>query len=575
MAQNQASFLWGGEMTTGRKETVLFLLGVGLLVAYLIYRSRGFFHDDAFITLRYAANWLAGHGPVWNPGERVEGFTHPLWLLLVTGLGGLGLDLITAARLLGYTHLAALIAVWIPAGAAPLLLLPVVTLYGLVLWSGGGLEVTGFTLWLVVGAWQTTVTDERIRAGMAASGSAAIAGLAFAAAALMRPEGTGVGLLALFWIALFRVWRTTGAMLVAFVTPLIVYLSFRLWFYGDFLPNSARAKIDGLPMWEQLNLAGEYLYRVRGEWLPVSVLVVLCLLYVRSWKGWLLCLLSGPVWAGLLLGGGDHMPGARLAVPAIVLCLYASAVVVRDRSSTDHPPVWLGLALIAITVWQAAPLLFEEPSFDPAAVYGKTTGRALQERLPAGALVAVATAGSTPYYASQLRFVDTLGINDAVISRRDVPLGVTRWQQVTGHRKGFGRYVLDRRPDVIIMGAAKGWLGETLRYWFLGDFELLMEPEFYASYTPYKVMIVLYSRREDRAVTTEIIVHLRNDSRQVAAMRETGIPLRHPFSAPPDPTRFPLESLPPAVQPQPVPLLRPVWAFREALSRARADESIR
>ena len=29
--------------------------------------------DDAFISFRYAANWAAGHGLVWNPGERVEG----------------------------------------------------------------------------------------------------------------------------------------------------------------------------------------------------------------------------------------------------------------------------------------------------------------------------------------------------------------------------------------------------------------------------------------------------------------------------------------------------------------------
>ena len=39
--------------------------------------------DDPFITYRYAANLLAGHGPVFNIGERVEGFTSPLHLLLM------------------------------------------------------------------------------------------------------------------------------------------------------------------------------------------------------------------------------------------------------------------------------------------------------------------------------------------------------------------------------------------------------------------------------------------------------------------------------------------------------------
>ena len=51
-----------------------------------------FVSDDAFISLRYAANLLAGHGLVFNPGERVEGFTSPLWTLLLAGFGACGFD---------------------------------------------------------------------------------------------------------------------------------------------------------------------------------------------------------------------------------------------------------------------------------------------------------------------------------------------------------------------------------------------------------------------------------------------------------------------------------------------------
>src|SRR5262245_21524173 len=39
--------------------------------------------EDAFITFRYVANVLAGHGPVFNVGERVQGYTHPLWFILL------------------------------------------------------------------------------------------------------------------------------------------------------------------------------------------------------------------------------------------------------------------------------------------------------------------------------------------------------------------------------------------------------------------------------------------------------------------------------------------------------------
>ena len=39
--------------------------------------------DDAMIAMRYAKSIAAGLGPVYNPGERVEGYTGPLWVLLL------------------------------------------------------------------------------------------------------------------------------------------------------------------------------------------------------------------------------------------------------------------------------------------------------------------------------------------------------------------------------------------------------------------------------------------------------------------------------------------------------------
>jgi len=38
--------------------------------------------DDAFITFRSLENFLHGYGPVFNIGERVQTFTHPLWFLI-------------------------------------------------------------------------------------------------------------------------------------------------------------------------------------------------------------------------------------------------------------------------------------------------------------------------------------------------------------------------------------------------------------------------------------------------------------------------------------------------------------
>jgi arabinofuranosyltransferase len=45
--------------------------------------------DDAYITFRSIENWYAGFGLRWNTFERVQSFTHPLWLLLISGVYGL------------------------------------------------------------------------------------------------------------------------------------------------------------------------------------------------------------------------------------------------------------------------------------------------------------------------------------------------------------------------------------------------------------------------------------------------------------------------------------------------------
>jgi len=42
--------------------------------------------DDAIITLRHVMNFVHGFGPTYNIDERVQGFTHPLWFLIQSGL---------------------------------------------------------------------------------------------------------------------------------------------------------------------------------------------------------------------------------------------------------------------------------------------------------------------------------------------------------------------------------------------------------------------------------------------------------------------------------------------------------
>ena len=60
----------------------VFFLVCALLFTGLWLSYRYFWIDDAFITFRYARNLADGLGPVFNPGEAVEGYTTFLWMLV-------------------------------------------------------------------------------------------------------------------------------------------------------------------------------------------------------------------------------------------------------------------------------------------------------------------------------------------------------------------------------------------------------------------------------------------------------------------------------------------------------------
>src|SRR6476620_286995 len=59
--------------------------------------------DDAYITFRYARHLAEGYGlGAWNhTGEHVEGYSSPLWMLLIAGAAWLGVDLRIASKVFG------------------------------------------------------------------------------------------------------------------------------------------------------------------------------------------------------------------------------------------------------------------------------------------------------------------------------------------------------------------------------------------------------------------------------------------------------------------------------------------
>ena len=177
------------------------------LFTWLLYRNRYFFHDDAFISLRYARNLIELGDLSWNPGERVEGYTNFLHLLAVAGLMKLGNEPLAAARVVGLLSALALLAALFfglrrVAEASPraraVALFGTVASTPLAIWSLGGLETVTATALL---AWGLVLVLPLV-GGSGGIGRACAAGIFFALAYLTRPDSLVVAAISAAAVAL-------------------------------------------------------------------------------------------------------------------------------------------------------------------------------------------------------------------------------------------------------------------------------------------------------------------------------------------------------------------------------------
>jgi hypothetical protein len=93
-----------GASASSPRRTAVFLLTAAAIVVVAIglWAVWDNTTDDAFITFRYSAHLGAGHGPVWNVGEKpVEGYTDFLWMVLLAVPAALHWSIPAAAKILG------------------------------------------------------------------------------------------------------------------------------------------------------------------------------------------------------------------------------------------------------------------------------------------------------------------------------------------------------------------------------------------------------------------------------------------------------------------------------------------
>ena len=197
--------------------------------------------DDAYITLRYSKNLLLGNGPVFNIGERVEGYSNFSWMVLLAAFGWIGVPMEMAMKVLSFVSgLGVLALVWkfsannfksVLAVTTPIILLATSSFFAV--WSVDGLETMFYTMLLTSLVY--LLTAER--------NNPLLIGLVAGLVALTRPEGMMFSLIAVMCLTYKNGFIPGFKALAPVAIAAGGYELFRIDYFGEFVSNTAIAKV--------------------------------------------------------------------------------------------------------------------------------------------------------------------------------------------------------------------------------------------------------------------------------------------------------------------------------------------
>lgn len=467
----------------------VFTLGVGS-VAFLLVGALTFANtsDDPLITLRYAANLLHQGQPVFNLGERVEGYTSPLHLLLATALlllpGGVALfklkllSLIFAAAALWQTARLA-DAVGLPRLGRLAAVIAVAGSWSFMVSASNGLE-TSLVALLATGAAASLAGEDSTRRWW-------VPGIWTGLLMLARPDAVVIiAALALASLAHRRAGpcRRRLLWLTIPVGALTALLAFRLLYYGQLLPNTYYAK--------HLALSGALTSGMRylTDSQPLGGLGLgIVVLGLESWLVWMaavrfrrarpsitypLAVLLAQILV-ILGSGGDWMKGGRFFAPAVPAATIMVLLGVEAILTPRHPEQIvtrrrrrIAIAVVVLLLAPAnvdylAPIwrftsgisdhsLIADGNYPLSPTWSNSP--TIVDCLKPGQSVAYSEIGLFGYQHLDLRVIDTSGLTNARIARTEPasnkhPWGVNdpNWYLPSS---SLGHVLIQARPEMII-----------------------------------------------------------------------------------------------------------------------------
>lgn len=461
-------------------------LFVGLVLAGLVLIAGAFIHlryntffidivgsDDAFISYRYAENFFNGHGLVFNPGERVEGYSNLLYTLLMVPAFFLGKAFVYSYSfsfniLLGLAALA-VFALFVAHryGQRQAILGGLLFSANPILWLhiNTGLESILVLLWQLLG-WTSM---ERYLENKDNKKHLYLVLASIALLLITRVDGfIFAGILAFYLLVFRREYRLGITTLITTSIVEGIYILLRYVYYGDILNNAYYAKVSGTILTRLTAGYNDFITIVwhSGVWPYVLVFAFTSVLSIftyyrlsskedRAQVSW-----PFPVVAPICVILYWIYVGGDVFHERFLLLLYPMGIFLFLALLHKHAnTVFAVIATIVFLVFGLNTIGNNEhlmyatngPQYD----MWITLGQYLRQYEP-HATLAVDAAGKIPFFSEQYT-TDMLGLNDKHIAKKDVSSATF----VVGHNKFDPDYIIAKKPDLIA-----AWITDSLdMYW--------------------------------------------------------------------------------------------------------------
>jgi hypothetical protein len=458
-------FIWAGfalywsRAKKGELSQTFTYLGLSAVVgSYLamVWTLGDWMIDDAAITFAYSENLVRGHGLTLHPNlPPEEGYSNTLWMLVVALPRLFGIAVSSAGKTLCllFGAGAVIISGWLTLkytgsrmGYRNLLLFALVaTGAPFIIWSTSGLE-TSIQAFLFTGVVYGAHKGDR---------GIWLATLCLCGLVLTRPEAPlVVASIAGLWS--LHQWQQRGFTGIWKLWPIVVIpalttialLVFRLWYFGDPLPNPYYVKGQSWDVMQSLRGARYLLFWLLSSF-TFMIIPMMFLCTPRKWS------LAAYVAVAILIGqlgflaysGGDWMSGFRFIAPVLPVLAFLLVYAIcqtNQRAQLIRRLTMLAIPLLMLGAVRQIVAFEVNPSTPITRVSALGFGFVdLAERLGIeNPKLAHHDVGGTSYEA-RLEMVDLAGLGNRYIAKN------------LGNRKLIAQYVLVEKKPEFIYGSSK------------------------------------------------------------------------------------------------------------------------